>query len=535
MAYAVEDVQSRPDVPENWQKFFNDDYEVVHEKEEDKRPRSFWKKPPTKTYADNFGFGVNRYQCMIDYIDKKDRGIDVDPTDVKLPYLEERCMNKYSARKPLQFYDNDDIDAFTEKGREINTRIRQTDAATGGNPLNRTHSAWSMTKKNIQVLKNSTADKYKSDRDDALVLESGELQPKAFGSVGCQFALDSMDPLNLTLMRAHNNLDHAIYMTSRANRMDDMDNQLGGVVGHMTDGAEDLNRRAKKEMGRNRSVYLTPYDHAKSMGELSHISDDLSDRRQQQRRMEYQAIQAGVDDLAKYDRSRETIRNNLRSLDDTVNDVGDSVSAMIKKHRIERGMQDEIPVAVLSGLTKQKARKMLDLHVDEEDIYDPELAKLKMRRRHSLEHIDERQEAAFKKKYADRADTLSTVQGRVMQKARRMNGTTITSTNITDRARYVNIYTGRYGTNDKDSPFVPSRVEMNIDHMAKTLASKGRIQRKYTVEECEEAPTSDLCTFTRNLYSRGSVIKEAGVVPSISRRVRSAICVARQRNAIAGR
>jgi len=533
-SYEAEDAQLRFQPPSNWQDFFHDDYCGEQIKNTEKRG-SFWKKPPTKIYSDNFGFGVNRYQCMIDYLDKKDRGVDVDPSELRLPFLEDRCLNKYSARKPVKFYDNHQIDDLIDKGEEINSRIRQNDAATHGNVLNRTHSGWSMTKKYVQLVKKSNVGDYKTSQAEAESKDSGKLQAKALGSVGVSFALDSMDPLNLTLMTAHNNLDHALYMTSRQNRMNELDNQLGSVVDDLTDGANNVNSRAKKELGRKRNVNLTPYDQAENMRDLASVTEDLSLRNKMRRKMEYEDLEDGVDSLLKYDRSRNRIRNNLNALDDTVNGMEDSVTAMRKRHRIERGMEQEIPVAVLSSLTKKKARQMLDLHVDDEDVDDPEFARLKMRRRHkSADMWDDTTTSTFKKR-EERPDTISDVQIRVMARATQINGASLTSGNVSERAKYINIYVPRHNTAEDHGIVAPSRTELNIDYMARTLAEKGKMQRKFDVDEEENLPASGLNTFAYNQYSRSGAIKPVSVVPSNSLRVRSAVCVARQRNAIAGR
>jgi len=536
--YSGDEVQSRFEPPSNWQELFDEDY-YSNEQLKKKRLGANWNKPPTKIYDDNFGFGVNRYQCMIDYIDKKDRGIATNFDDSKLPYLEDRCMNKYSAKKPVKYYDNSQLDAYIDKGERIIERIRQNDVATPGNNLNRTHTNWSMTKKYVQLVKDSNVSNYKKDHEELGEEGSGKLQSKAYGSVGRQFALDSMDPLNLTLMTAHNNLDHAIYMTSRQQRMSELDDQMGTVVNEISDGASELNRRARQELiGRKRSSMLTPYDSAQSIGELASITEEMSVANRLRRKLDYEAMEEGVDEvISKYDKSRNRIRNNLNALDDTIEDIEDSVSAMRRRHKIERGLDgDNIPVAVLSSMTKKKARQMLNLHVDDEDIDDPAYARLKMRRRH--EYLDDPAVTPFRRP-SSLPETVSDVQCRVMTRAKQMLPPTTAASNIKNRAKYINIYVPRHSTADPDCIVRPSRTECNIDYMAKTLAAKGRMQRKFTVDEEEDLPVSGLNTYAYNQYNRLGenciAFKPAEVVHSNSRRVRSAICVARQRNAIGGR
>merc|ERR1719489_169713 len=98
-----------------------------------------------------------------------------------------------------------------------------------------------MTKKDVQLVKDSKIIDHRKDREIADQKARGLLERKTLKTVGLSFALDSMDPMNLNLMTAHNNLDHAIYMTSRRDRLADIDDQLGHVIGDMQDGADDLN------------------------------------------------------------------------------------------------------------------------------------------------------------------------------------------------------------------------------------------------------------------------------------------------------
>lgn len=500
-----------------------------------RRPGHFWKKPPSKIYADNFGFGVNRYQCMIDYLDSKDYGGHPKKSDHRLPLLEDRCLDSYSSKKPFKFYENSDIDDYIEKGEKIRSQIRQNDVASPGNVLRRTHTNWSMTKKYVQLVKKSNVIDYRKIREEAEREALGIPTIKALKSVGVSFALQSMDPLNLTLMTAHNNLDHAIHMTSRRDRLNHLDDQLTNVVGGLSEGTSDLDRRARQEMsGRNRMM-ITPYDNAQTMGELAMVTEDLAARNKLRRQLEFQALEEGVDDIMRYDRSRNRMRNNLRSLDDTVVQMSGDVSTMLRKHRAERGDDSDISVDVLSSMARRKARKMLNLDVDDADVNDPELARLKMRRAHwQAEPLDDPAVRPFHK-YNPRPDCVSDVQSRVLARAGQIAGQTSTQRHINNRARYVNIYVPKYDTADPGLIVLPTRTELNIDHMAKTLAAKGRIQRRFDVDDEGDLPVSGLNTYAREQYCNRQGMKPIDVVPSNSLRVRSAVCRARQRNALQGR
>ncbi|XP_052128333.1 paramyosin, short form [Frankliniella occidentalis] len=53
-----------------------------------------WQKPATKYYDNNYSFGMNFYQPMIDWLDDRDRGLRPRPPP-HLPWLNERGLKKY--------------------------------------------------------------------------------------------------------------------------------------------------------------------------------------------------------------------------------------------------------------------------------------------------------------------------------------------------------------------------------------------------------------------------------------------------------
>lgn len=52
-----------------------------------------WQKPATKYYDNNYSFGMNFYQPMIDWLDDRDRGLRTP--NPHLPWLNERGLKKY--------------------------------------------------------------------------------------------------------------------------------------------------------------------------------------------------------------------------------------------------------------------------------------------------------------------------------------------------------------------------------------------------------------------------------------------------------
>jgi len=503
-----------------------------------KRIGTHWKKPGFKIYADNFGFGVNGYQCMIDYLDEKDiYGKNPRSEKVRLPLLEDRCLDSYSSKKPFKFYDNTDIDNYIVKGNRIRDQIRQNDCVSQGNVLNRTHTNWSMTKKYVQLVKNSHVVDYRKLRTERDLKAVGYTIPNAQKSGGVLICLNSdrmMDPLNLTLYKAHNNLDHAIHMNSRRERLNDINNQLDGVVTVMTETTDDLNRRSLQELRpRNRSEILTQYDRAQNMAELATVTEDLAARNRLRRQLDYQALQEGVDDIMRLDTSRNRFRNNMRSLNETVKTMNDDVSTMLRRHREERSIDDyDISPTALRTQAHRKARLCLNLGVDDADIDDPELARLRMRKAHAYTPLDDDAVLPFHK-YRSHNDVVSDVQSRVLQRAGEIAGKTSTQRHVNNRARFINIYVPKYNTADPNLIVLPSRTELNIDHMAKSLAQKGRIQRKWDVDDETDLPVSGLNTYSKGLYCDRSFNKPIPQVPSDSSRVRGAIIRARERVALA--
>ncbi|XP_063837464.1 paramyosin, short form-like [Ostrinia nubilalis] len=66
-----------------------------------------WNKPPTAVYEDNYGYGINFYQPMIDYITAKEHGVSAKPPH--LPWNNERGLDKYRFDKPVKAYSEEDV------------------------------------------------------------------------------------------------------------------------------------------------------------------------------------------------------------------------------------------------------------------------------------------------------------------------------------------------------------------------------------------------------------------------------------------
>lgn len=67
--------------------------------------------PTTSIYEDNYGFTINFYQPMIDYLDAKQKGINSQYPH--LPWSNERGLKKYSPCKLISKYTSKDIDKYS--------------------------------------------------------------------------------------------------------------------------------------------------------------------------------------------------------------------------------------------------------------------------------------------------------------------------------------------------------------------------------------------------------------------------------------
>lgn len=89
-----------------------------------KVPTFKWNKPPTAVYENNYGYGINFYQPMIDYMNAKEQGIPVKPPH--LPWNNERALDKYRFDRPIKTYTEEEVhrishDIADQAKRDLNT------------------------------------------------------------------------------------------------------------------------------------------------------------------------------------------------------------------------------------------------------------------------------------------------------------------------------------------------------------------------------------------------------------------------------
>lgn len=79
-----------------------------------------WTKPPTAIYENNYGYGINYYQPMIDYITAKEQGSNAKPPH--LPWNNERGLEKYRFDKPVKTYSENDV---LKLSQEVSERAKR--------------------------------------------------------------------------------------------------------------------------------------------------------------------------------------------------------------------------------------------------------------------------------------------------------------------------------------------------------------------------------------------------------------------------
>lgn len=103
------------------------------------RPYKSWERPATAVYEDNYGYGINYYQPMIDYLNAKERGHSVEPPH--LPWNNERALPAYRPGNRVRCYSEQELGRLA---REAAEHAKSSAASTQYQVLRR--SAFSVTK-----------------------------------------------------------------------------------------------------------------------------------------------------------------------------------------------------------------------------------------------------------------------------------------------------------------------------------------------------------------------------------------------------
>lgn len=93
------------------------------------RPTSHWFNPATKVYKYNYGFGINYYQPMVDYIDAKSKGRHTNYPH--LPWTDERGLEQYNPSGLIRSYSERDLSTISRQTEaRAKTRLKDFKATT---------------------------------------------------------------------------------------------------------------------------------------------------------------------------------------------------------------------------------------------------------------------------------------------------------------------------------------------------------------------------------------------------------------------
>ncbi|KAG7161060.1 uncharacterized protein LOC121875527 [Homarus americanus] len=501
-----------------------------------RRPGSFWKKPPTFVYANNFGFGIHSYQPMIDYLDAKDDGLPVNKDDIHLPLMEERCMRKYASDKPFKWYQNNDIDKYIDKGEKIRTQIRQNDAVGVSNVLRRTHTNWSMTRKWVQLVKKSYVVDYRklhkkaSEFEDTnyrsptpvKVVDYRELTPKPryLDDLSSEFA-------SVVRTLAQSRTEHEQVMASRQEKMKMLDNKFEDTIDHIYEQMKRINKRAD-------TFSSSPMDPR----EIEPAEHELTLRNRIRRQEEIKNMMECVNDLTEMDSARNTLRSSLRSLDNEVLGLSHRVDGMRELQQTaehlynpDRDVELDMLKAQIAARRSQSRARSIAREIEEDEIEEFRSCR---RPKQAILFPSRERVTTRPRESLMREEVISDVHARVLNKAGELGTRTSEQRRINSRARFVNVFKPRPDTADCELLVPPSRTELNIDFMAKSLATRGNCQRRYDIDTEVEAPRSSINTNAHKDYCELRARKPIEQHPSLSNRVRCAIIRARARNALLG-
>ncbi|XP_042865905.1 uncharacterized protein LOC122249256 [Penaeus japonicus] len=517
-----------------------------------RRPGSFWNKPPTYVYADNFGFGVQSYQSMIDYLDEKDHGGKPNKDEVHLPMLEERCMKKFDPRKPFRRYKNCEIDEYIDKGENIRAKIRQNDTLGLSNVLRRTHTNWSMTRKFVQLVKNSYVVDYRKlhkkghefeDYEDYRstsplpVVNYREVspqpqfvdysyreltpRPRYVDDLSAEFA-------SVLSTLSQSRMEHEKELETRRERMRMLDSKFEEVVGQMYDKMSRINERADSIIR----------EHPEPRNIEAAVADGLTLRNRVRREDDVRRMMECVNELTDMNSARNQLRMCLRNLDDEMHGFGSRAGDVQDVYHKE-AQDDTDGTAALdmlrSSLAARRARSQsLPRSVVPEEEEEELFVKSCRKPKKALIFPKHERITTRPKHPLLKDELLSDVHARVLNKAGEIGSRTSECRRISSRARFVNVFKPRPDTCDYDLIVEPSKVEMNIDYMAKTLAMRGACQRRWGVDDEGDRPVSNINTNAIKDYRELRARKPIEQHPSISNRVRYATMRARNRTTLLG-
>lgn len=514
-----------------------------------RRPGSFWKRPATYVYPDNFGFGVNSYQSMIDYLDIKDNGGIAKREDVHLPLLEERCMRRYASCKPFSWYSNSDIDRYIAKGEKIRTQIRQNDAVGVSNVLRRTHTNWSMTRKWVQLVKNSSSARYRSEHIGFQPSAIDKYRsPSPVRSISYQPILPviakprlldelSAEFASVISSLSQSRMEYEKEMSNRQDRLQLLDDKFEDTINRMYEQVQRISNRAD-----------TLTSAAKDPREIEIDTSNLALRNKFRRQEEMRNLVECVDELTEMNSARNQLRQSLRNLDKETMGLSERVDDMRDLHDQDNAEEDLIAMenlgdidssfdydhlmAMVAARKKEAIARQLARKEEVEEIGDE--IKTCRKPKHALIWAQHDRVTTRPKQALLRDEVMSDTLANILNKASELSTATSESRRINSRARFINVFKPRPDTADRELIVPPSKTELNIDFMAKTLAQKGKCHRRYEIDQEIENPKSNLNTNARKNYCEFGLSKKREEYPSLSNRVRYANIRSRARITLLG-
>ncbi|KAK7081777.1 hypothetical protein SK128_019067 [Halocaridina rubra] len=508
-----------------------------------RRHRSFWKRPPCYVYPDNFGFGVNTYQSMIDYLDAKDHGGKANREDVHLPLLEERCMRKYASDNPFRWYKNSEIDQYIAKGEKIRTQIRQNDAVGVSNVLRRTHTNWSMTRKWVQLVKDSSSARYRREHGKAYEFEDSNYRsptpikhidyrevapkPRYLDDLSAEFA-------SVIQSLAHSRMEYEKEMQTRSHRLSMLDDKFEETINRMYDQVQRISDKADS--------YANA---AKDPRDIEIETKDLARRNRVRRDEEMHNLLECVEELTEMNSARNQLRQSLRNLDTETMGLSGRIDDMRDLHKEDKGAiieMDQVQdidksfdydnlMAMIKARKRDSRARELARKEEEEEI---EELKTCRKPKHALIWSSHDRVTTRPKQPLLRDEVMSDTLANILNKASELATGTSETRRINSRARFINVFKPRPDTADRELIVPPSKTELNIDFMAKTLAQKGKALRRYDIDQEIDNPKSNLNTNARKNYCEMGLIKRRDEYPSLSNRVRYANIRSRARITLLG-
>lgn len=106
-----------------------------------------WESPLALIYESNYGYGMNFYQPMIDYIDAKDNGIRINGYP-HLPWADEHALTQYSPQKSIRCYSEEDLATISRRTEaRAKTKLKNFKSSTNSTfQLSKSVSAASITR-----------------------------------------------------------------------------------------------------------------------------------------------------------------------------------------------------------------------------------------------------------------------------------------------------------------------------------------------------------------------------------------------------